>query len=247
MVVHCGTYGWRQALEVLSLALAALCTGQLVATPSSGQSIPSAAANSMTVYESGDVFLPGSRVYVYVGKSGFGHEHAVVGLLKSGRIRLDVPSQPGQLEFDLRSFTADSEAARSYVGLKGTTDPSTQREVTTNMLGSGVLDVARYPTARFQVLGITPLTQPSSRGLPQVQLTGDFTLHGTTQRIVIAADTEEVNGWTHLRGGFTMRQTQYGITPFTKAFGAVGVSDQVTVWGDLWLSKGRQTVGMTQK
>lgn len=234
----------RKSFESLAIAVAALCTVQFGESPSCAQVTASTAAQDSTVYEPGDAFLPGSRIYVFVGKAGFGHEHAVVGQLKSGRLQLDALQQAGQLEFDLRSFTADTDAARKYIGLKGTTDPQTQRDVTTNMLGSAVLDVARYPTAKFQILDIRPLSQQSARGLPQVQLTGDFTLHGTTQRISIAADTEEANGWTHLRGGFKMRQTQYGITPFTKAFGAIGVSDQITVWGDIWLSKGRQTVAM---
>jgi len=37
-----------------------------------------------------------------------------------------------------------------------------------------------------------------------------------------------------------MLQSQFGITPFSKAFGAVGVTDQLTIWGDLWISKQRQ-------
>lgn len=233
------------ASALLAFAVGGMCGSELGVQVSWGQSPLSATSNRTTVYEPGDVFLPGSRVYVSVGKTGFGHEHAIIGQLKSGRLRLDLTQQSGQLVFDLQSFTADNDIARKYIGLKGTTDSQTQRDVTANMQGSAVLDVARYPTATFQVLSIAPLSQSSARGLPQVQLTGDFTLHGTTQRIAIAADTEEANGWIHLRGGFTMRQTQYGITPFTKAFGAVGVSDQITVWGDVWLSKSRQEIAQS--
>jgi polyisoprenoid-binding protein YceI len=144
--------------------------------------------------------------------------------------------------FDIGSFVADSDEARNFVGLSGTTDANTARQVTANMLASAVLDAARYPTATFTVLGITPLPQPSPRGLPQYQFTGDFTLHGVTRRMQIVADCEEQNGWIHLRGRFEMLQSQFGITPFAKAFGAVGVSDQLSVWGDIWLSKARQTV-----
>ena len=34
-------------------------------------------------------------------------------------------------------------------------------------------------------------------------------------------------------GGFAILQTQYGIRPFSKAFGAVGVTDQLTIHGVL--------------
>ena len=46
----------------------------------------------------------------------------------------------------------------------------------------------------------------------------------------------------HLRGGFTLLQSQFGITPFTKAFGAVGVADELKVYGDLWVANQRQVV-----
>jgi polyisoprenoid-binding protein YceI len=196
------------------------------------------------VYEAGDVYLPGSRVYALAGKTGLGHEHGVVGQLASGRLRLDAPQNSGQLVFSMRSFAADTDAARQYVGLEGTSDPDTQRDVTANMVGAAVLDAPRYPTATFTVWSITPLPQPSSRGLPQYELVGDFTLHGVTQRIKVVADSEEKNGWIRLRGGFTMLQSQFGITPYSKVFGAVGVTDQLSVWGDLWIAKQRQTVAL---
>ena len=84
--------------------------------------------------------------------------------------------------------------------------------------------------------------QPSRRGLPQYQLDGDFTLHGVTRPIRVVADVEEANGWLHLRGGFSILQTQFGMTPYTKAFGAVGVTDRLDIWGDLWVAKERGIV-----
>jgi polyisoprenoid-binding protein YceI len=181
-------------------------------------------------------------VYVSVGKKGFGHEHAVVGQLSQGRLRLDVAQNSGQLVFDMRTFVADTEAARQTIGLEGTTDASTQQQVNANMLGPDVLDVAHYPTAAFNVRTVNRLPQPSSHGLTQYQLDGDLTLHGVSQPIQIVAEAEDRNNWIHLCGGFTMLQSRFGITPFTKAFGAIGVADQLTVWGDLWLTKQRQIV-----
>ena len=37
--------------------------------------------------------------------------------------------------FDTTTFQADTAAARQYVGLEGTTDADTQRQVSANMLG----------------------------------------------------------------------------------------------------------------
>ena len=192
-------------------------------------------------YEPGDIYLPGSRVYVLVDKTGLGHQHGVMGQIKQGRIRLDLPQDSGQLSFDLTTFAADPDLARQYVGLSGTEDPSSQQQVTANMLGADVLNVAQFPTATFQIKRITQLPTPSQRGLTQYELDGDFSLHGATQPIRVIADAEQNGPWIHLRGGFSILQTQYGITPFSKAFGAVGVADQLQIYGDLWLSKDRQT------
>jgi hypothetical protein len=43
----------------------------------------------------------------------------------------------------------------------------------------------------------------------------------------------------HLCGGFTMLQSQFGITTFTKASGAIGVADQLRVLGDVRIATQR--------
>lgn len=217
---------------LLATASPAIVRAQAVAPP----------AAAPTVYNPGDAFLPGCRVYAFVGKTGLGHEHGVVGQLKQGRLNLAAATDAGELVFDMQSFTADTDVARRFVGLSGATDAAIRQEVRANMLGSAVLDAAHYPTASFVVRTVAKLPQPSAKGLPQYQLAGDFTLHGVTRPIQVVAEAEEQKGWLHLRGGFTMLQSQFGITPFTKAFGAVGVADELKVYGDLWFAQQRQEV-----
>ena len=99
----------------------------------------------------GDVDLVASRVYVFVGKTGLGHNHAVSGLLQAGRVAIGAADQAGVLVFDMRSFTADTAEARKALGLPGETDASTQKQVQANMTGPDVLDVTRHPTATFLI------------------------------------------------------------------------------------------------
>jgi YceI-like domain len=237
---------WLGALPVSLLATFLVVTAQaqvaqqlaapIAAAPAATQSAPS------EVLEPGDVYLPGSRVYAFVGKTGLGHEHGVMGQLLASKLQLDAPQDAGQLIFDMRSFAADSDTARKYVGLAESTPAATQREVNANMLSSAVLDAARYSTASFAVRSATKLPQPNQRGLPQYQLAGDLTLHGVTQPIQVVAEAEDAKGWTHLRGGFSLLQTKFGITPFAKAFGMVGVANEVKVYGDLWIARERQVI-----
>lgn len=184
----------------------------------------------------GEIDVSASRVYILVGKTGLGHEHGVVGRLKSGSISLGGAPAAGLLEFDMTSFVADTAAARKYVGLTGTTSESTAQSVTKNMLGASVLNVARYPTATFAIDSVRPLKKQRFQDPQRYQLDGEFTLHGTARKIRVIAESEGANGLVHLRGSFAILQSEFGITPYSQAFGAVGVADRLEIWGDLWLA-----------
>jgi len=184
----------------------------------------------------GDVDTAHSRVYMLVGATGLGHEHGVEGRLASGHIDLGAAQNAGKVVFDMNSLTAETAAARKYVGLNGETDASTAKQVNDNMRGASVLDVAKFPQAEL-VIDSATVVEPTQPGGPQkVVLDGKFTLHGVTQWIRIPAQIEVVNNMIHLRGSCSILQTQFGITPFTKLLGAVGVADEVKIWGDLWLN-----------
>ncbi len=214
-----------------------LSTASWARQPGVSSSRSTTSANTKTrAIKAGDVNLQSSRVYIHVDKTGLGHEHGVEGRLQAGHVHLESPGKGGELVFDMGSFVADTPRARRYVGLSGTSDAETRREVTANMLGADVLNVSHFPQARFHITKIRQLAQPSHRGLPRYQLDGTFTLHGVTKRISTVVDTERKNGWVHLRGSFVLLQTQYGMKPFTKMLGAVGVADRLEIWGDLWVA-----------
>jgi len=172
-----------------------------------------------------------SRVYVHVYKSTLlGHEHGVVGRLKSGHLLLDLDDNAGEFVFDMPSFVADTDEARRAVGLAGSTDADTRQQVTQNMLGPDDLDARRYPTATFRVKSAKPTGKNDRGGHPIYELAGEFTLHGVRRPIRVNATSEpQRDGKLLVRGAMSIRQTQFGITPFSKAFGAIGVADQLTI------------------
>lgn len=213
----------QTAVALLMLASTSSAVGQQASTP----------RQKITP---GQVELDTSRVYVHVGKTGFGHEHAVMGKLQSGIVRLGATEKAGKLVFDMVSFVADADSARKYVGLQGVTDTSTQSKVTANMVGPHVLDVAHFPTAEFDIDSAHPLPQPSQRGLAVYEFRGKLTLHGVSRPVTFRAEVEQRNGWNRLMGRFSIQQSTFGMTPYTTAFGAVGVADQLTIFGDLWIA-----------
>jgi len=181
----------------------------------------------------GDVDLAASRVYVFVGKTGLGHNHAVAGLLQAGRVAVGAADQAGTLVFDMRSFTADTAEARKALGLPGETDASTQKQVQANMTGPEVLDVARHPTATFQIRSALSSKQQVSGRPPVYELMGTFTLHGVARDVMIPVEVEQRGEWLRLRGMFVIKQTDFGMKPYKKLGGVVGVADELRITGDI--------------
>ena len=209
----------------LTLGLTNNCAGQeeLAKSPKSLELRP------------GDLNLEFSRVYIFVDKTNnLGHSHGVEGKLKSGRVLADT-QEPVSLVFDMRSFVADTPTARKLFGIEAEIDAATVKKVNQNMLGKEILDVQGFPEAIFQKASMKKTGKQSTRGLPEYQLEGEFTLHGVTRKVTFPCDMEIKDGWHHIRGNFTIKQTDFGIKPYTKAFGAVGIKDELVIQGDLWV------------
>lgn len=220
----------RKSLLFLSVAFAvqATCTIATRAQPNE--------VTSLSGYQAGDLYLPSSRVYALVGKTGLGHEHGVSGGLKSGRLRLGATQNAGELVFDMTSFTADTDAARRFVRLAGASSESTRQQVTANMLGADVLNVAKYATASYRIDSAVQDPDQGVQDSRRYRIIGQFTLQSVTLPLTVLAEVDVKNGWNRVRGSFPLRQTDFGIKPYTKAFGAVGVADEMTVWGEFWVA-----------
>jgi hypothetical protein len=197
------------------------------------------AAPGRRTYVPGEVHVGQSRIYVHVSKAGLvGHEHAVVGLVKSGTLHLGAAQDAGEITVDLGSFLADPEAARKVIGLSGTTDAGTQEKVTANMLGPDVLNIAEYPTTTAKFRSARLLEKRSKRGMPQYALEGELTFHGMTRKLQVLAETEENDQWIRLRTRWPLVQSDFGLKPYSLALGSIGVADQVEILCDLYLAKG---------
>ena len=212
-----------------------LITGQPVAAQQQSPQ-PGTTQQKAAPLKPGDIDARRSRVYVKVDKTGLGHTHGVEGRFKNGHVEIGASAKAGTMVFDMTTFVADTAEARRYVGLSGTTDASTAQQVTANMTGADVLDVKRFPTATFEIASIAQAKQQPKEGTQYV-LDGKFTLHGVTHQMqILATATAEKDGSTRLRGGFYVNQTSFGIKPYSKAFGAVGVADRLTIYGDMILA-----------
>ncbi|MCA9012924.1 MAG: YceI family protein [Planctomycetaceae bacterium] len=186
--------------------------------------------------EKNQISVKKSRVFTFVEKTGLGHQHGVEGRLKSGSIQLGAGQDAGTLVFDMASFDADTDAARNYLGLEGSTSATTREQVNSNMRSTPILNVREFPTATFVIQSAKRISDQDATGKSRYELSGDFTLRGKTRPLKFMAEVQQKDGMNHVTGKFSILQTQYGITPFKKALGAVGVADRLTIHGDLWLA-----------
>lgn len=219
---------------VIGVFLAPMRSNATVAEPT--QQAATTTDEKTAPLEPNQVDVKKSRVYIFVDKTGLGHQHGVEGRLSSGRVKLGATEEAGEFVFDMKSFDADTDAARRYLGLSGSTDASTRQQVNQNMRNASILSVNQHPTATFAIKSATQSSKKSRSGKPIYEFTGEFTLRGKTRPLQFEAEVETKDGMAHLKGQFAIMQTQYGITPFKKALGAVGVADRLVIHGDLWVA-----------
>jgi polyisoprenoid-binding protein YceI len=181
-----------------------------------------------------------SRIYVKVGSATrIGHPHGVEGNLKSGKISL---GGEGELVFDMSSFKADTQEARKKVGLEGKKISENEaKKVNDAMLSTDVLDVGKFPTAAYKITALKPADEQEAGAPGMYQVAGRFTLHGTEKPLQFKAKLERTDkeGVFKLSGSFAIKQSDYGVTPYSAAGGLAKVADELEISGELLLSSAK--------
>jgi polyisoprenoid-binding protein YceI len=200
---------------------------------------PTSAQSARKSGGEGNVDTEASRIYVFVGKKGFGHEHGVEGKVKEGTIELGKRGSAGKLVFDMASLNADTEAARKYVKLDPEFDQN-KDEINSTMKGKAVLDVEKHPTATFEIDSAQESAKQGEDGAKAYELKGNLTLHGKSKPLtVIAKAAEEKDGRVRLTGDFKIKQSDFGIKPYSAGFGLAAVTDELVIYGALRVASSR--------
>jgi polyisoprenoid-binding protein YceI len=166
-----------------------------------------------------------SRVEIRVGKAGLlgfaGHPHEVLAPIASGRIAFDPAT------WERSSVVLAFDAASLRVTGKG--EPAADvPEVQRVMLSERVLDAQRFPSIVFRSRRVA--VTPRQAGAASIVIEGDLALRGTTRPVTVRGDaTVDRSGVLTVRGGLTIRQTDFGIEPVVAAGGTVRVRDALEV------------------
>jgi polyisoprenoid-binding protein YceI len=148
-----------------------------------------------------------------------GHEHVVASHDIAGYI--DAAAVRADLYVALERLAVDEPGLREQAGLDSPLDEEAIAGTRRNML-TRVLDVARYPFAELQVTGVE---DAGAMRVAHVRLT----LHGATRTLDVPVTWQASAQAFDVAGRFTLRQTDYGITPLSILGGAVQVADAVDV------------------
>jgi hypothetical protein len=183
--------------------------------------------------------LPDSSVIhilVYRGGtlSNLGHNHVISSHGVNGYIWKH--EQTGLCGFDIalpvNDLIVDDNDARAAEGAEFPVDvPDSARQGTQhNMLSEALLDAEHYPMIRLQSANIS-----GDVNSPQVvvHITIKNQLHLYTLPVSVAA----VDQGLQVRGEFTIKQTDFGIKPYSVAMGALQVQDELKIRFDLQASR----------
>ena len=171
-----------------------------------------------------------SQVIIYVYRTGrmarLGHNHVIrVGQLEGELWRAERLAQSRvEVRVPVRGLVVDDAALRAAAGPEFDTRPSREDIEGTrrNLLGPQVLDAAAHPW-------VVVKGTPAAVRTPDMELDAAITIRGQTLRLRIPVRLESMPNQVLASGEFGLRQSDFGITPFSVMMGALPVQDEVRV------------------
>lgn len=184
---------------------------------------PAAAAKSQ-VTRTYKIVAAESNLWVYVAKAGLlsalAHNHNIGVKNFSGTVSMpESDAAAGTLQLEI-------EAASLFVADKEVSDKD-RAEITSSMHNE-VLASAKFPRITFKSVSVTDVKATGANSYT-LTVNGDLTLHGVTKRIAVPVTATLTPQLLKASGKYTLQQTNWGITPISKAGGAVKVKNEVIV------------------
>jgi polyisoprenoid-binding protein YceI len=165
-----------------------------------------------------------SSFWVYVPKAGLlsalAHNHQIGVKSFSGRVSLPEGGAGGgalELEIEAKSLTVlDKNVSEE------------ERGKIRDALHNEVLESAKHPKIVFKSVSVTNLKQTSENDY-SFTLNGDLTLHGVTRSIAVPTAVTVTPQQLRATGKYILRQTDFGIEPYSAAGGTIKVKNEIVV------------------
>ena len=216
--------------RIFPLLLLAAC--QTAPPPAGEHTAPQPAPAAAALPKEGARFLvdpAASEIRLLVYRAGplarFGHNHVVVGRPRGEIVAGATAAASGfRLGLAVASLRVDDPEARAEEGgdFSSRVSDQARRGTREHMLGKDVLDAADYPEIE---IGSISLAGP--RGNPEV--TARVTLRGATRELRFPAAVVQDGAQLTVIASFPLRQSDFGITPYSALGGGLRVADRIDV------------------
>lgn len=136
----------------------------------------------------------------------------------TGRIQLpaDESKALAELEAEAKSFANIDKSMSEF-----------ERSGFHKVLHENVLASDRFPTIKFRSVSVTNIQKTGENR--SFTLNGDLTLRGVTRRVAFPVKVTINGNQLRATGEETIKQTDFGITPYAGGLGAIKIGDQLTV------------------
>ncbi|WP_083908751.1 YceI family protein [Thioalkalivibrio thiocyanodenitrificans] len=223
----------RVIQTVLPMAAAAVLLAACQAVPQP----PPGVAESRPA-DAADLHLPEGRTYrvsredselrIVLFPAGplarFGHPHVIGGTVIEGTIVLaEDPGDSGlRLEVDVPALQVDLPGWRMAEGFEAELAQSDIDATRRNMLSEQVLDARAHPVVVIESIGLRgPVWQPDM----EVRIT----LRGVARELTVPVALNVTPERLSATGRFVIRQSDFGIEPFSVAGGRLQVADELLI------------------
>ena len=149
--------------------------------------------------------------------SAFGHDPVIAIRNFSGALKFI----PGTFESASLRISIDANS----LAVTGEAKEKDRSDIERTMRDE-VLEVQKYPEIVFTSTSIS--TSRLSEGRYRARIIGDLTLHGATQKNVwISAETSVSGDSLRAKGDFSLKQTDFGIKPFSAVGGTIKLKNDL--------------------
>jgi len=172
-----------------------------------------------------------SVVRIYAFRAGraarLGHNHVLSAPQFTGFFHLPTGAAANgrfDLVFRLDQLEIDNPAYRSALGaaFSSVVSPEAIESTREHLLGENYLQADRFPFVRIQSLQI-------SGEAPKFAAKVRVEIHGQQREMWIALDVEGLPDRLSVSGSFVLRQTDFGVQPYSLLGGLLSVQDEVVL------------------
>jgi len=165
-----------------------------------------------------------SSFWVFAGKSGLfsalAYDHEIGVKSFSGRVVVpEAGASGGALELDVE--------AKSLAVLDKKVSEEDRKKIF-DAMHNEVLESAKHRKITFKSVSVDDVKQIGNESY-SFTLNGDLTLHGVTKRIAVPVNATITPQQLRATGKYPLKQTDYGIKPYSAAGGTIKVKNEVVV------------------